>query len=321
MADFSIQQCPPSARAAEILALFQRAGQPEFATVYERVYRVREPLGLRSWVGVSGDQVALHMSVAPEAFSGGPRPLTAGLLGDLMADEAHRNFWSPLKLVRRMVADVRANRTADFLITSYAQAAEAVFKAAGFRKYGELYRHVLPLTWPYPLLRRLVHRGRVPRLIAIPFGEAQADAFLGRLGSPGCFRPIATAQYFDTRMPRSEYPAGTWLLAGSAESPEAVVLVSPKPQGELVIADVLWRDADAPLAGVFLAVARWAARQGHRRVTVTTAKGSRVSVAAQRAGFLIRPGPWYVMMLALCTPETIPPPEEWSFTPFVLTSW
>lgn len=289
--------------------------------MYERVYRVREGLGLRSWIGLDGSRAALHISVASQPFADGARTLTAGLLGDLMADETHRDFWNPLKLVRKVVSDVRKEHTADFLLTSFVPAAEGVFRAAGFQRFGTMWRHVMPLVWPYHFLRRLQHGEARPQLTAIPFGDDRLSALLGGLTSPPTFRAIPSAEYYTTRIPRLEYPAGTWLLAGAPDAPDAMVLASPKSQDEMIVADVLWRDTTTPLAGVLSALARWAGRQGHRRLALMTMQGSRLANAAKRAGFLVRPNPQVVMILPLCEPATIPPSDQWTFTPFALTSW
>ena len=320
MADLVFERCLPSERAREIRALFHRAAKPEFDRVFERVYTVREPEGLRSWVGLDDTDALLHVSVSPQPFSGAPHPLVAGLPGDLMADERQRDFWGPLKLVRRMVADIRAARTVDFLVTSYVPNAEGVFKGAGFKPFAEIRRYVMPLLWPYPLLRRLQHRQPVPRLIAIPFHDG-ADVSLSGLESPGEFRPSVTPAFYATRMPREQYPAGTWLVAGPPAAPEAVVLVSPQPNRELLIVDALWRGAQPRAAGLFSAVAKWAARNRYRRLSISTIPGSRMAVGALQAGFLERPGAHRVMMLAIAAPERIPAPEKWAFTPFVLTGW
>lgn len=320
MPDVVLEQSLPSARAREIQDLFDRAGQPEFSAVYDRMYRVRERLGMRSWVGMETERAVLHISVSRETFSTGTLSLTCGLPGDLMADETHRQFWHPVKLVRRMVADVRADGSVDFLLTSFVPAAEAIFRAAGFRHFTDVHRHVLPLTWPYPLVRRIQHRQARPRLTVLPLADARLPALLAPLQSSGTFRPLPTAEFYATRTPRLEYPAGAWLLAGDPAHPDAAVLTSRKSNDEIAIADVLWRDTATPLAGVISAVARWAARQKHRRMNMMTIAGSPLSNAAARAGFLIRPQP-HTMMILPITQVEVPPPDEWTFTPFVLTSW
>lgn len=321
MADLVIERSLPSERAAEILDLFDRAAQPEFPAVFEQAYKPRERSGLRSWIGFSGDKAVLHIAVTPQQLSDGSRSLTLGLLGDLMADETQRNFWGPLKLARQMVADVRKDRSADLLLTTFVPAAESVFKACGFRPFTAMRRFVLPLQWPYPLLRRLQHGERRPAVTAIPWGDEGVYRLLGDLTSPDTLRPVVSRDYFTTRMPRLAFAAGAWLLAGAPGSPDAVALVAPKPNRELAIADLLWRDVGTPLAGVLSSVARWAARSGYRRVSLTTLPGSRLSVEAQRAGFLMRPDDYALLMLPICAPELIPPHDRWSFTNFVLTSW
>ncbi|HYC52481.1 MAG TPA: hypothetical protein VEB19_15320 [Gemmatimonadaceae bacterium] len=321
MAALALVQSPPSARAADIQALFVRAGQPEFSATFDRSYRVREQFGLRSWLGIEDARVVLHISVSPEPFSCGARRLVGGLPGDLMADTTHRQFWHPLKLVRAMVADVKREGKLDFLLTSFVPAAEAVFRAAGFQRFAPLQRHVTPLVWPYPLARRLLHGEGRARLTALPFTDARAIAALVGLSSPDVMRTLPSAEYYTTRMPRQEYPTGTWLLAGDPATPDAMVLVSPTPRRDLTIADVIWRDARVRLAGVLSGVAAWAARQRHRRAYLTTIPGTRLAVAAQRAGFLPRPSEAAVMLLPLTDPGTIPPPDQWALTPFALTGW
>lgn len=320
MPDLVLERSLPSARAREIQALFDRAGQPEFSAVYDRMYRVRERLGMHSWVGMEAERAVLHISLSREPFSNGTTSLTCGLPGDLMADETHRQFWHPVKLVRRMVADVRLDRSADFLLTSFVPAAEAIFRAAGFRHFTDVHRHVLPLTWPYPLLRRINHGQRRPRLTQVSPGDIRLPAMFARLKSSNTFRPLPSPEFYSTRMPRNEYPAGEWLLAGDPEDPDAAVLTSRKSREEVAIADVLWRDETTPLAGVVSAVARWARQQGHKRMMMMSIATSPLSRAAVRAGFLVRPQPHTMMVLPI-TDAAIPPPDHWTFTPFVLTSW
>jgi hypothetical protein len=321
MPDLVLEQSLPSARAAEIQALFDRAGQPEFSATYERSYRVRERFGLRSWVGIEAARVVLHISVSPERFSIGSVSFTGGLPGDLMADAAYRQFWHPLKLVRRMVADVKREGKLDFLLTSFVPAAEGVFRAAGFMHFAALQRHTMPLVWPWPFVRRLMHGETPPRLTAFAFTDDRPIEAMTKLRSPDCMRPVPSREYYATRMPRIEYPAGTWLIAGDPAAPDAAVLVSPTPHRDLSIVDVLWRDVDVRLSGLLSAVATWAARHGHRRAYITTIPGTRLANAALSAGFIARPSESALMLLPIADKEKLPPPEQWVLTPFALTGW
>ena len=103
--------------------------------------------------------------------------------------------------------------------------------------------------------------------------------------------------------------------------PEALALVSPKPMGDLLIADLRWRSGDAPLSGYLAAIAGWAARHGHRRVSLTTIPGSRLAAAGIAAGFLLRPVEYGLLALPIRPLDQIAAPDEWSITPFALTSW
>lgn len=321
MAEVVIERCLPSQRTAGIVGLFDRVGQPGFAAVLNRIYHGRERGGLQSWIAVLAGQVVLHISVSPLQFSDGSSSIAGGVLGDLMAEPAHRDFWTPVALVRRVVSDVRASQVPDFLLTSYVPAAEAVFRAAGFQPFANLMRYVFPLVWPYVFVRGLEHGERRPALEAVPFRDYPIATMARPPGSPGCLRPVSNSDYFATRMPRIQYPEGHWLIAGTREEPDALVLTSPKSKAELVVADVLWREPTAPLAGVLSSVARWAARQGYRRVTLTTLEGSRLAQAGQRAGFLLRHDPYPLMILQSTQSVALPPPREWSLTPFALSTW
>jgi len=321
MSDLVIEQCLPSERSSQIAALFDRAGRSEFPGVYERVYKPREALGLRSWVGSAGDRTVLHISVTPQQFSDGATSLTGGMLADLMADESHRDFWNPIKLVRRMVADVTQQRAADFLFTTTVAAAKGVFRAAGFKPFASIGRYVLPLRWPYPLLRRLHHGYRRPALSAFAYDDARMPGILRRFHPAGFFRTVPDPDYYVTRMPRWSYPAGTWLAAGAQDGPDALVLVSPTSLTELTVADVLTRDDSVGLAGTLSSVARWGARRGYRKMSLSTINGSRFATIAARAGFLARPEGYNLYVLSLKGGASVPPTSDWLFTPFVLSAW
>ncbi len=321
MGDLVIEQCLPSQRSTELLDLFGRAGRPEFSSVYETVYRPRESAGLKSWVGTSDAKAVLHISVTPLRFFDGNQALTGGMLADLMADESHRDFWNPIKLVRKMVADVRQQRMADFLFTTTVAAAKGVFRAAGFEQFALIRRYVMPLRWPYPLLRRLQHGQRRPTLTALAFDDSRVPAILQRFRLGGFFRPVPDADYYGTRMPRWSYPAGTWLIEGEPEAPQTLVLVSPTTKSELSVADILARDDSPRLAGVMSAVAKWGASRGFRQMSLSTIEGSRVADLAVRTGFIGRDQAYGFYVLPLNKSAELPPSARWLFTPFVLSAW
>src|SRR5690606_24590743 len=84
-----------------------------------------------------------------------------GVLGDLMVDEAHRDFWAPVRLVRLMVGALKREGNMRFLYTTATNEAETVFKAGGFKPFGQLRRYVIPTLAPYLTFARI--RASVPR--------------------------------------------------------------------------------------------------------------------------------------------------------------
>jgi GNAT superfamily N-acetyltransferase len=321
MTEVTFEQCLPTEREGPIKDLFARVGQPEFATVFERAYRVRERSGLRSWVGNTGTRAVLHISVSPQEFSDGNLTLRAGVLGDLMADETQRDFWGPLKLARQMVSDVRNSGALDLLLTTYTETAEAVFRAAGFKPFGVLRRHVMPLLWPWQFYKRLRHGETAPALVQLAYDDPAVAELLSALPSPGLFRPRPEPDFYLTRMPRHEYPAGIWLVAGGLERPEGAVLVSPVRPGELIVADILWRHGTPAAAGLLSATARWARKGGYSRLSIGTLENAPLAAAAVRAGFVPRPDAMGLKILVLGAAGAVPPLERWWVTTFMGTAW
>src|SRR6185503_6604335 len=127
-------------REREIKELFAQSDRSQFAEIFDRTYRPRADHGLRSWFGSTGEQVVMHISVTPMRFVGGGHTQRCGLLSDLMVHEQHRDFWGPVRLLRKMLSDVKRGGQLDFLITTSTADAEPIFKAGGFKPFGTLRR-------------------------------------------------------------------------------------------------------------------------------------------------------------------------------------
>ena len=148
MTDLVVECCDPRTREREIKDLFARNERTGFDAAFDRAYRQRADKGLRSWIGLVDGEAVMHISVSPMAFKGAGVELTAGVLGDLLVSEGHRDFWAPVRLLRTLIADLKRAGNIDFLFTTTVADAEPVFKAGGFKPYGSLRRFVMPTFSP-----------------------------------------------------------------------------------------------------------------------------------------------------------------------------
>lgn len=320
MTELAVELCDPRERETEITRLFARNGQPAFGAVFDRAYRRRAERGLRSWVGMSGEQAVMHISVTPLRFTDGARTLTCGVLGDLMVDESHRDFWAPVRLLRRMVSDLKRAGEVDFLFTTTVADAQPVFKAGGFKPFGTLRRYVLPLARPYLGVARL--RGRVAHRRAIPSASHLPDNGVLTFQGGSHWRLKADAEYYDTRIPRAEFTDGTWLAVGGSNGGAGgwALLSRNGKLPEMALADAFWSEEGVRLGEVVHAAGRWARAQRYNKLTLTTIAESHVARQLERAGWFARDvrSTLLIQQLGKVAP---PPVEQWFLPGFALSSW
>jgi hypothetical protein len=323
MSDVVVQRCDPRSRADQIKALFARNGQPKFDAVFERAYLPRAEHGLQSWVGIVGDQVVMHISVSPQSFGDGTRTMMGGLLGDLMADAAYRDFWSPLRLLRTMVADLKREGRLEFLLTTSIRLSESLFKAGGFRVIGRFRRFVFPLWAPYVRASRLWTRARARVITPASLDDLEFVRLLPSLRSGGLWRAHACSDFYATRIPRVGYADGVWLRVrngGAATQPAWGLVCRHSTWPELRLPDAYWRGDTPSLADIVLAAARWGRAQGMRKLATTTLAESRLAAQLRGAGFVPRSYAAAVMLQNL-GPRDPPPVTDWFLTEFVGTAW
>jgi hypothetical protein len=317
--DLVVEMCDPRIRETEIKSLFARNGQSGFDAVFERAYRSRAEQGLRSWIGLSGDQAVMHISVTPMPFAGLGQTLVGGVLGDLMVDESHRDFWAPVRLLRTMVSDLKQAGQIDFLLTTTIADAEPVFKAGGFKPFGKLRRFVLPLSRPYLGVARV--KGRVASFTAAPAGILPAFGNLSpRDGTH--WRVQTDAEYYDTRIPRGEFADGTWIGVGAegGASPAWALVSRSGKRAEMGLADMFWNEEGIGVGEVVHAAAQWARRQRFRKLTLTTLQESQVAQQLNRAGCLARDVRSDLLVQQL-GPRRPPSVENWFLPGFALSTW
>jgi len=317
MNEFVVEMCDPRTRESEIKELFNRNGKADFASVFERAYRTRADAGLRSWVGMLNGRAVMHISVTPVPFVNRDRSMVVGILGDLMVDESHRDFWTPVRLLRQMTADLRSASTADYLISTTVAEAESVFKAAGFKPFGSLQRYVLPTFSPYLLYAGLRNRTRHVR-----WEEAGSGLPLGVSMVRGeNWRPEPTEGYYATRIPRSDFADGTWIRVsrkGGTTAGHALLSRNEEAATEAGVADAFWSAGD--LHEIVLASGRWAAQSGMRKLVITTLQDSDTARALVAAGFFPR-DVCSLLLLHKLKREPPPPASEWFLPWFAFNSW
>jgi hypothetical protein len=323
MSEVALESCDPRDREGDLKDLFARSGKTGFAEVFDRTYRPRADNGLRSWIGVSGNQVVMHISVTPMRFRGGGRTLQGGLLSDLMVDDQHRDFWGPVRMLRKMLSDLKRGGQVDFLLTTSTPDAEPIFKAGGFKPFGTLRRYTLPLSWPYLAASRV--RSGSGLLAARPRVVPKCDyAALASLSDGTEYlRPEPAATFYDTRIPRLESVDGTWLgVSGKREEGGGFALVSRVADAPqlLALADAFWSEVGTRLGRVAHAAAAWGRSQRFRRLGLTMIDESRATQQLKRAGFLAREtrSSLLVNQLGSAAP---PPVDRWFLTGFALSGW
>lgn len=324
MSEVVLDSCDPRDREAEIKELFTCSGKSAFTDVFDRTYRPRADQGLRSWFCSTDGQVVMHISVTPMRFVGGGHTQRCGLLSDLMVHEQHRDFWGPVRLLRKMLADVKRAGNLDFLITTSTADAEPLFKAGGFKPIGALRRYVLPLYRPYLGVTRLKSRSGL--LAARPSVITQCDHnLLTSMCETGeYFRPEPTESFYGTRIPRMESLDGTWLRVSEKKEGDVpgFALLSREINGPqlLALADAFWNDGGVQLGRVVHSVANWARSQRFRRISLTTIQESRATHQLQRTGFV--PREIRSLLLANQLSAVVPPPvEQWFLPGFALSGW
>lgn len=328
MTTFVIERCNPLERADEIRELFARNGHPEFDAVFERAYRPRAATGLKSWIARADGRAVMHISVYPVTFEKGPASpgaesttTTGGVLGDLMVDEAHRDFWAPVRLVRSMLSDVRREGHIRFLFTTATGDSHPVFKAGGFKPFGEIRRYVTPTHAPWIGMSRLRTRIFRRRRTVSALDDSRIDALLPTLSSGAYWRPRVDAAYFTRGIPRLDFADGAWIRSENSDR-ELLAMGMFSRHGKLreaTIADAFWSGRSRGLAEAALAGAAHARANGYSSLSVTMLDGAGTANELKRAGFFERPAAGDLLVNALH--EAPAPVHDWFLTGFFLSSW
>jgi len=313
-----IERCKGSSGDAEIRALFERNGWRHF----DRYYPFLRAAGGTSWVARDdAGAVYGHVGVLPRTFRGPATAVRGGVITDVVVDPAHRDFFSAVRLLRRVMEDLQALGICAFAYSDPLPGARAVLAAAGLEPIGVMDRFVLPLVAPYLALWRWLAVGGGPALSVTdaPQAPPPEDAQLV-LGLP-------PAEYVHAVRVEAEYGArlgegGHWIVCRDGAAPVGTACCGgdeDRGGGTLALRELRWDERRTTVAAVIAAIARWARARGYRKVSTVTLVPSRMARALRRSGCVRRPGGLTLYTRAL--DGAPPPPDAWLVTALDSSGW
>ena len=301
VAGFTITRVNPVEHADAIKRLFLDHERPEFPDYFDRAFPDAVAEGGTSWVGWDEHgRLCAHIAQFPRAFALGGRTLQGALLANLMVATAHRKFWPALRLVRRLVDDVKASGSVDLIYADPNELAQPVLRAAGFQPIGALQRFVIPLTD----LRRgvavairlyhLIRRSRTMPLAAIDGVPEDAASAIepGQANGARSLQPVRRASLYRARL--AGYPSASdrWYRFHTRDRDAALVgkaLVRHHGRDGPAAVCVVQCEPMTLLSSLLVALARRVRDTGATRLEIWVMLQSQAANAVRRAGFLPRP--------------------------------
>jgi hypothetical protein len=324
----TIETVNPFEYEAELKRLFVEHGVAHYPAFFDAAYPAAAALGSVHWVGFDSQRrIVMHVARFAHRFALGNRQVVGGLLVNLMVEKAHRTFFPVAAMMRKVVADSRAQGGLDFLYTNPNVEGGAIIKAAGLKPAGTLQRFALPLganAWwadigvrTYATARRLMS---VRRPIAL--AEHSAAGFdSGRFEAPArrdVVTPFHPAEWFRIWLAGYPAPEDRWFTFGPAASPLAAVQVrGPEGSGSYRVLSV-WRTPDIPLASILWPVAQVMTKASAKRLFVWTLAGSEFASDLLHMGFLARADsqPFFMTPFTPVGVELVAAVPRWEITDF-----
>lgn len=319
-------KCDSVTRAAEIQALFLRNDRPTFPYFFDRVYRTLAAEGGASWIAADeqGD-VVMHIALFPRSFRGETGTYRVGLIGDLMADVPYRDFWSPLKLFRRAIADIRREGKFDFLYSDPSPNSVALAKAVGFTPLGDLRRYVAPVNPVYLAFCGARARAARTRSSWQPELDAEGSATLADLAG-AYLQATRSSDFYRARAggelaPTSGYVV-VWPRGDDDERPAAVGMLAARAGADTAdLVDLQWDAQRLGIQSALHAVARAARARGFHKLSCATLGGSRFAESLSSYGFIGRECIQPMFVLPLQETQALPAAPDWMLTSLDGSAW
>jgi hypothetical protein len=319
-------QCDSTARADEIQDLFLRNDRPEFPSFFERVYRTLAAEGGASWIATDeAGKVVMHVALFPRSFHGDGGRYRVGLLGDLIADVDYRDFWSPLKLFRRAVGDIKREGRFDFLYTDPSPNSIGIVKAVGFAPLGELRRYVAPVNPVYLAFCGVRARARRARTRCHGQLDATGAASIAAFDETDDLSAQRSADFYRAREGGSLAPHARYVYVNARsadEGPSAVGMIASADGTDTAsLVDLRWDESRLGVMDALHAVARAARAQGFRKLSCATLAGSHFAESLSSYGFIGRETIQPIFVLPLHTARSLPLAPEWMLTSLDGSAW
>jgi hypothetical protein len=304
-------------------------GYVTFPDFFDRGYPSAVRDGAATWVALDDERkVRLSITCFPHTMALGERRLLVGMLGNLMADEGVRTFFPAVALVRRLLADVRAEGRLDLVCTDGTAQAAAIFKGAGMRVAGHLERFVFPVRErrlhvdaairAYQVWRRI----RGPRLAPIAAhvaAEFDAAPFDAPIGISHRLRPHHSFDVCRRRLPGYPGTNDHWFTFPCGERyGSTTALVRWPDEDGLAVLHAIRRPSGAVLTPIVNALVRALRKRGAQRLQVCTLRESVFARELIEAGFIPRgdPMPILVHPLSLAGENAVRAVADWEITSF-----
>ena len=306
-------------------------GHAEFPDFFDRGYPAAVRDGGATWLGLGGDgDICLSITRFTHSFTFAGRPLVIGMLGNLMASADMRTFFPAVAMVRRMLADTRAEGVIDLICTDGLPKAAAVFKGAGLRPVGHMDRFVFPVRdrrWHrdaavrgYQALCR-IRALRGPVISRHPGSAFEVAPVATAADGSRHVRPNHSRELYRRRLSGYPGPADHWFtcgVGGAAGSPAAAALVRwPDEQGHAVL-HAVYRTPGSTLRPLVTGLVRELRALGAHALQVCAMRNGTFATELVRAGFIPRSDLMPILAFACTTAgdEAVRAAAHWEITAF-----
>jgi hypothetical protein len=268
----------------------------------------------------------MHVAVFPRSFRGDGETFRVGLLGDLIADVQYRDFWSPLKLFRRAIGDIRREGRFDFLYTDPSPNSIGIIKAVGFVPLGALRRYVAPVNPLYLAFCGVRARARRARAKCQDQLDTTGAATIAGVAGTAHLRATRSAAFYRAREGGELAPHARYVLVrardASDDSPSAVGMLASSDGAETAtLVDLRWDDSRLDVKDALHAVAHAARSQGFRKLSCATLDGSHFAESLSTYGFIGRESIQPIFVLPLRSAQPLPGAPEWMLTSLDGSAW